>query len=197
MTNTDSFGSHSTLEAGGKSYSYFRLQTLIDAGYAGVSNLPFSMKILLENLLRYEDGRGVVKSDVEALANWKPNSGLDQEISFTPSRVLLQDFTGVPGGRRPRVDARGDHASWRRPEEDQPAPAGRPRHRPLRPGRLLRPLGLLHQQCGARVRAQQGALSVPSLGPAGVFELPRGAARDGHRSPGEPRVSRSRGLRED
>ena len=94
--NLDSFGSRTTLASGGKSYAYFRLQALIDGGLQNVSRLPFSLKILLENLLRYEDGRGVDKSDVESLANWTPNSGTDREISFTPARVLLQDFTGVP-----------------------------------------------------------------------------------------------------
>ena len=94
--NPDSFGSKSSLAAGGDVYTYYRLPALVEAGLANVARLPVSLRILLENLLRYEDGRGVTKADIEGLANWKPNSGEDREIAFTPARVLLQDFTGVP-----------------------------------------------------------------------------------------------------
>jgi len=92
--NLDSFGARTSLTAGGHTYTYYRLDAL--SRVADVGRLPVSLRILLENLLRYEDGRGVTKDDVEALARWKPNSGHDREISFTPARVLLQDFTGVP-----------------------------------------------------------------------------------------------------
>ena len=92
----DSFGSRSQIAAGGTSYDYFRLSALTDAGIGHVGQLPFSLKILLENLLRHEDGRAVDEGDVRALAAWAPNSGDDREIAFTPARVLLQDFTGVP-----------------------------------------------------------------------------------------------------
>ncbi|MEO6398296.1 MAG: aconitate hydratase AcnA, partial [Tepidiformaceae bacterium] len=94
--NPNSFGSLSQLPAGGTSYDYFRLSALTDAGIGHVGQLPFSLKILLENLLRTEDGRAVDEDDVRALASWLPNAGVDREIAFTPSRVLLQDFTGVP-----------------------------------------------------------------------------------------------------
>jgi len=93
---TDSFGSVASLTAAGRSYRYYRLPALVEAGLANVDRLPFSLKILLENLLRYEDGRGVTRDDIEALANWKPGQPQDREIAFTPARVLLQDFTGVP-----------------------------------------------------------------------------------------------------
>ena len=92
----NSFASRSALTVGERDYSYHRLPALSDAGVGHVEQLPFSLKILLENLLRYEDGRGVTPDDVIALANWTPNSGTDREIAFTPARVLLQDFTGVP-----------------------------------------------------------------------------------------------------
>ena len=92
----DSFGSRSQIAAGGTSYDYFRLSALTDAGIGHVGQLPFSLKILLENLLRHEDGRAVDEGDVRALAAWAPNSGDDREIAFTPARVLLQDLTGVP-----------------------------------------------------------------------------------------------------
>ena len=92
----DSFGSRSQIAAGGTSYDYFRIPALTDAGIGHVGQLPYSLKILLENLLRHEDGRAVDEDDVRALAAWVPNSGADREIAFTPARVLLQDFTGVP-----------------------------------------------------------------------------------------------------
>ena len=101
--------------------------------------LPYSMKILLENLLRHEDGRFVKTADIEALARWDLKSAAQQEISFAPARVLLQDFTGVPGGRRSRGDARRHRAARRRSEPREPAAAGRARHRSLGAGRLLRP----------------------------------------------------------
>ncbi len=91
----DSFASRSTLSVGGRSITYYSLPALEKAGF-DVARLPYSLRILLENLLRLEDGRGVTKDDIETLAGWKPNSGELREISFTPARVLLQDFTGVP-----------------------------------------------------------------------------------------------------
>ena len=92
----DSFASRSTLTAGGGTYTYFSLDALRQKGIGHIDRLPFSLKILLENLLRLEDGRSVTRDDIEALASWEPNSGTDREIAFTPARVLLQDFTGVP-----------------------------------------------------------------------------------------------------
>ncbi len=94
--NLDSFKSRTSLTVGGASYQYYRLGALAEAGLTNTARLPFSLKILLENLLRYEDGRVVSREDVETLANWTPNSGKESEIAFTPARVLLQDFTGVP-----------------------------------------------------------------------------------------------------
>src|SRR5687768_16573201 len=93
--NTDSFGTRSTLTSSGVTYTWLSLEAL-RARIPNVGNLPVSLRILLENLLRFEDGRAVDKSDIEALASWIPNSGEDREIAFTPARVLLQDFTGVP-----------------------------------------------------------------------------------------------------
>ena len=91
---TDSFNARSTLEVGGVEYEIFRLDRL--AGRHDLDRLPYSLKILLENLLRHEDGVGVTASDVEALAGWDAGAAPSIEIAFTPSRVLLQDFTGVP-----------------------------------------------------------------------------------------------------
>ncbi|HEY1086317.1 MAG TPA: aconitate hydratase AcnA, partial [Archangium sp.] len=95
MAQIDSFKTRTKLPVGGVPYDIFSLKTLA-AQHAAVSKLPFSLKVLLENLLRFEDGRVVKKEHVEALVNWNPKSEPDTEISFTPARVLLQDFTGVP-----------------------------------------------------------------------------------------------------
>ena len=95
MAQIDSFKTRTKLPVGGIPYDIFSLKTL-QAQFAAVARLPFSLKVLLENLLRYEDGRVVKKDHVDALVNWNPRSDPDTEISFTPARVLLQDFTGVP-----------------------------------------------------------------------------------------------------
>src|SRR3990172_11900986 len=92
----DSFGARSTIDVGGRSFAIFRLDALEKAGVADVSRLPFSLKVLLENLLRREDGSAVTAEDVTALASWKPGAG--REIAFMPARALMQDFTGVPAG---------------------------------------------------------------------------------------------------
>jgi len=91
----NSFGARATLEVGNRRYTYFRLGALAEQGY-DLATLPYSLKVLLENLLRFEDGRSVSAGDVTALAGWKPGSTEDTEIAFRPARVLLQDFTGVP-----------------------------------------------------------------------------------------------------
>ena len=92
----NTFNSRSPLKVGSKEYEIYRLDALDQQGIS-TKHLPFSLRILLENLLRTEDGRNVTKNEVRALAAWNKNSKPDKEIAFTPSRVLLQDFTGVPG----------------------------------------------------------------------------------------------------
>ncbi|MDH4101074.1 MAG: aconitate hydratase [Nitrospirota bacterium] len=94
--NLNSFSTRSSLSVDGKMYHYHSLKTLAAADIGGVAHLPFSLKILLENLLRQEDGVVVKREDVAALANWDPKAEPDKEIQFMPARVLLQDFTGVP-----------------------------------------------------------------------------------------------------
>ena len=90
----DSFSVRSTLSVNDKNYSYFSLPLL--SKKIDISHLPFSLKILLENLLRHEDGVDITHADIEALASWDPQAKPETEIAFTPSRVVLQDFTGVP-----------------------------------------------------------------------------------------------------
>jgi aconitate hydratase len=93
----DSFKCRKKLTVGSKTYHYFSLKTAEKNGLKGISQLPFSMKVLLENLLRFEDGRSVKKEDIVACAEWLKNKGKTEvEIAFRPARVLMQDFTGVP-----------------------------------------------------------------------------------------------------
>jgi aconitate hydratase len=93
----DSYKCRKTLTAGGKTYVYYSLPDAEKNGLAGISKLPYSMKVLLENLLRFEDGRSVTKADIAGMAEWLQNKGkAEKEIGFRPARVLMQDFTGVP-----------------------------------------------------------------------------------------------------
>ncbi len=95
--SADSFKCRKTLLVDGKSYVYYSLPDAEANGLEGISKLPFSMKVLLENLLRHEDGRSVTKADIAAMAEWLANKGkTEKEIGFRPARVLMQDFTGVP-----------------------------------------------------------------------------------------------------
>ncbi|HEV2275569.1 MAG TPA: aconitate hydratase AcnA [Acidobacteriaceae bacterium] len=91
----NSFGSQSTLKVGKNSYEFFRLSALEEKGLS-LKRLPFSLRILLENLLRQEDGKSVTAGDIEFLAKWQPKAEPSREIAFMPARVLMQDFTGVP-----------------------------------------------------------------------------------------------------
>ncbi|MBX9625999.1 MAG: aconitate hydratase AcnA [Gemmataceae bacterium] len=91
----NSFGSLSTLSVGGKAYSIHKLAA-VEAAHPQAKKLPFSLKVLLENLLRNENGLSVRKADIEALALWQPKAEPTVEIAYTPARVLMQDFTGVP-----------------------------------------------------------------------------------------------------
>ena len=123
---TDSFGARSTLTAGGNDFDIYRLDS-VKEGH--VDRLPYSLKILMENLLRHEDGRDVTRDDILALANWDPKAAPSTEISFTPARVVLQDFTGVPavvdlaamrdavvklGGSAATACRAGNSSRWRR-----------------------------------------------------------------------------------
>ncbi len=91
----NSFGSQATLRIGAQGFTIHRLDA-VARKHPQAGRLPFSLKILLENLLRTEDGLAVRPGDIEALANWDPKARPDKEIAFTPARVLMQDFTGVP-----------------------------------------------------------------------------------------------------
>ena len=90
MSKVNSFGSAASLQVGDKTYQIFRLDSV------GAKTLPYSLKILLENMLRTEDGANITKAHVDALVHWDPKAEPDTEIQFTPARVIMQDFTGVP-----------------------------------------------------------------------------------------------------
>ena len=91
----DTLNARTTLSAGGKSYDYFALKAA-EQKYGDISRLPFSMKVLLENMLRFEDGVTVTGDDIQAIVDWQQERRSDREIQYRPARVLMQDFTGVP-----------------------------------------------------------------------------------------------------
>ncbi len=95
-SNPNSFGTQKTLMVKRKSYHYHSLAELAEAGYPTLERLPFVIKLLLENLLRHEDGINITRNSIEALINWNPKAVPERDILFMPARVLLQDFTGVP-----------------------------------------------------------------------------------------------------
>ncbi len=155
------------------------------------ARLPFSLKVLLENLLRHEDGRTVATDDIRAMGTWLKAKTSDREIAFRPARVLMQDFTGVPAvvdlaAMRNAMEKLGGQA-----KKINPAGAGRPRHRPLGDGRLLRQGRVIQEERRPRIRAQPGALHVPALGRTGLRQFPRRAAGHRHLPPGQPRVPRA------
>ena len=160
-----------------------------------MARLPYSLKVLLENLLRNEDGESVTKETIESVAKWV--------ASDEPShrdRLLAQPRADAglhrrAGHRGPGRHARRHGGARRRPHQDQPAGAGRAGHRPLDPGGLVRREDRVQEERRAGVRAQPGALRVPALGPDGVRQLLRGAAQHRHLPPGEPGVPVAGGHR--
>ncbi len=174
---SDPFSARDTFETGAGKAGIYRLSKLQDAGLGNITALPYSIRVLLESLLRNCDGYVVTEDDVKALAAWNAAAPAQVEIPFKPARVVLQDFTGVPCV----VDLAAMRAAMQRlggdPEEDQSAGPRRPGDRPLGASRLLqlgRRAGTEHRH---GVRAQPRALRVPALGPEGVRQLPRRAAR--------------------
>ena len=150
----------------GKAYAYYSLPTAEKNGLKGISRLPFSMKVLLENLLRNEDGRTVTKDDIKAVAEWLKTKTSTHEIAFRPARVLMQDFTGVP--------AVVDLAAMRDAMKEL---GGDPKKiNPLVPVDLVIDhsvaVTLLRQQSGVQekrrrgIPAEPGALQIPEMGAA-------------------------------
>jgi len=96
MSSPNSFNARATVQVGSRQIDIYRLEALARAGFGDVRRLPYSIRVLLENLLRHEDGNTVTKADIEAVAKWDPKAKPSTEIAFRPARVVLQDFTGVP-----------------------------------------------------------------------------------------------------
>ncbi len=184
------------LTVGAKTYEYFSLKAAEKNGLEGV----VAAAVLDEDRAResaaqrgraqrhqggHRGGRG----------GWLNNGArTEHEIAFRPARVLMQDFTGVPAvvdlaAMRDAMTALGGD-----PEQDQPARAGRPRHRPFGGRRLLRHAEVARAERRARIRAEPGALPLPELGPAGVLQFLRRAAGHRHLPPGQSRISRPDGL---
>ena len=189
---TDSFGARKSLTVGSSKYQIYRL----DAVAGGTATLPYTLKILLENLLRFEDGENVTAGDIRALADWDPKAEPDREIAFTPARVLLQDFTGVPAV----VDlaAMRDALAKTRRQTRRRSTRCQPVELVIDHSVQVDDFGTpdaLAATTRSRVRAQPGALRVPALGAERVPELPRRAAGHRHRAPGEPRVPGARRVR--
>ena len=163
--SSDSFGARSTLDVGGRSYEIFRLDSLADR--FDVSRLPYSVKVLLENVLRLEDGTSVTAADVEAIAGWDAAAAAERRDPLPAGPGPDAGLHRRPRGRRPGGDARRDGRDRRRPGEDQPAGRRRPRHRPLGPGRRLR----------QRARLRRSTPSASSSATASATRSSSGAAR--------------------
>ena len=181
--SANSFGARATLPVDDLSYDIYRLDAVDTA-----ARLPYSLKVLLENLLRNEDGHLVTAEQVTALAAWEPTEPSDTEIGFTPARVLMQDFTGVPCvvdlvAMREAMTALGGDPSKINPL--MPDGAG---DRPFGDRRRLRPRRRLPDQRRSGVQPQQGALPTAAVGSAGLRRLLGGAPRHRHLPSGQPRV---------
>ena len=185
----DSFGARSTLTVDGTDYDIFRLDAV-----EGSEKLPFSLKVLLENLLRTEDGEDITADHIRAIANWDPIGRARPGDPVHPGPRGHAGLHRRPLHRRPRHDARGHGRPRRRPAEDQPARPGRAGHRPLRDRRRLRHAGVLRAQRRDRVRAQRRALPVPALGPGRLQRLQGRPAGHRHRAPGQHRAPGPRDL---
>jgi aconitate hydratase len=171
----NSFRTRDKLNVGAQSFDIHRLEFLEKQGVADLAKLPFSLRILLENLLRCEDGRFVHAEDIRALGNWRPGAP-EKEIAFMPARVLLQDFTGVP--------AIVDLATMR---EAVVRMGGNPKRiNPLFPAELVIDHSVQVDNFG----------SVNAFGLNAELEFQSRSSRHRHMSPGEPGIPRAGGLRD-
>ena len=184
----NSFKARKTLKVGSRSYTYFSLKA-VEKEVGDLSRLPFSLRVLLENLLRHEDGTHGQEDRYRSLRRLaEERRQVGQGDRLPPGARADAGLHRRAGGGRPRGHARRHGRAGRRRQEDQSAGAGRSRHRPLGDRRQFRQRQRLQGQRRARVRAQPRALPVPALGPDGVRQFPRRAARHRHLPPGEPRI---------
>ena len=184
-----------TLDVDGKLYDYFSLDAAAKAaGLGDISRLPFSLKVLLENLVRLENGRTVTVDDIKAVGAWLANKSSDREIAFRPARVLMQDLTGVPAVvdlaamRQAMVDLGGD------PKKINPlSPVDLVIDHSVQIDNFGTPAGVRRERQD-RVRAQRRALPLSALGRGGVREFPAGAARHRHLPSGQSRIPVAGGV---
>ena len=148
MTALDSFKARRSLKVGTRRFDYFSLKAAEKNGLGDISRLPFSLKVLLENLLALRGRPLGPAEDIKAVARWLKTKRSDREIAFRPARVLMQDFTGVPAvvDLAAMRDAMKGHG--RRSAKDQSALRRRSRHRPFGDGRCFRQRGRLRRECG-------------------------------------------------
>ena len=186
MSHLDSFGARAELQVGGHAYEVFRLDALQER--FDVARLPYSLKVLLENVLRLEDGSSVTRRRHRGDRILGRRGRAQRRDPLPAGAGADAGLHRRPGGGRPGGDARRDGRDRRRPGADQPAGRRRPGDRPLGPGRRLRQRARLRAQRRARVRAQPRALLVPQVGPRGVRQLQRRPAGDRDLPPGQPRA---------
>ena len=185
-TNPDSMKTRGTLDVGGVRYAMHRLDALGDR----VTRLPFSLRVLLENLLRHEDGRTVTtRRTSRRCSRGIPKQTPEREIAFMPARVLLQDFTGVPVRGRPRRDARRDGSAWAatRAASTRSRPStwsSTTRCRSTRSARRTRS----SRTSSIEFERNRERYAFLRWGQQAFEQLPRRAAGHRHRAPGEPRV---------
>ena len=174
--STTASAPRATLEVSGREYEIHRLDALQER--YDVARLPYSLKVLLENVLRLEDGESVTARRRRDDRHLGRDGRAERRDPLPAGPRADAGLHRRARGRRPGGDARRDGRARRATREDQPAGPGRPGHRPLGAGRRLRQRPRVRHQRRARVRAQRGALRVPALGPAGLRQLPRRAAGD-------------------
>ena len=175
----NSFDARSTLSVGGRDVTDLPDST---RSTAVRTCCPTASRCCSRTCCATRTAHNVTADQIRALAGWDPDAEPDTEIQFSPARVAHAGLHRRALRRRPRRDARGDAGPRRRPREDQPAGAGRARHRPLRDRRRLRRAGRLRPQRRAGVRAQPRALPVPALGAERLRRLPGRAAGHRHRA---------------
>ena len=192
--NLNSFDARTELTVDGNAFAYYSLPRAAVSGAGDISRLPFSLKIMLENLLRHEDGVTVSAGDVTAVVESATGGPSEREIRLPPRTGADAGLHGRAGRRRPGGHA-GRHWETGRSGGPHQSPAGRgPGHRPLcAGGRVRLPPGLRGQR-GPGIRPQPGTVSLSEMGTAGLRQLPRRPARHGHCAPGQSRIPGEGGL---
>ncbi len=195
FVGTDTAKTRRNLEVGGTRYAYYSIAAAEEAGLGDFSRLPAALKVVLENMLRFEDGKTVTQDDIRAFSDWADKAGKNPiEIAYRPARVLMQDFTGVP--------AVVDLAAMR---DAMVALGGDPQKiNPLNPVDLVIDHSVMVDEFGNARAFQMNVereyqrngerYEFLKWGQGAFDELPRGAAGHRHLPPGEPRVSRPVGL---